>query len=878
MSNVGPASLPRADKPGAEAGERPPLDLRTASTLAPDEVLRRLGTAPNGLSAPEVSSRLRTFGPNLIEQHQTSAIGVLVRQFANPFLILLVSTSLVSLWLHDNSDALIILAIVTLSVGLSFANEFTSEKAVADLRARVQRKAVVVRDGARESVGVAELVPGDIVQLTVGDIVPADVRLIAVHDLECDESALTGEPLPAPKSLAPCRDPESPLDLGCCAYFGTVVKNGAASAVVVATGTHAVFGSIAHQLSHRPPQTAFQAGLQGFSMLLVRITVALAVAIFASNALLRHSWLESLMFALAIAIGLTPQLLPAIVTISLSVGARQLAQRSVIVKRLVSIEDLGNIEVLFTDKTGTLTQGKITFRRGIDADGAAAADVGVLGLVCTDAVLENGVVVSGNALDTALWEAAAPAQREAAAQYRVIDRAPFDYQRQMMSVLVDAPDGRRLLLAKGAPEAVATRCASADARFGQLVNLELDAGNRTIALAQREAPALAAIHPSDECDLVPVGLLTFADEPKTDAKESLRRLAALGVRLKIVTGDNERTTQIVCRELGVAVTGTLTGKQIAALSDPELLAALGSTTIFARVAPEQKSRIIRLQRTTGCDVGFLGDGVNDAVALHDADVGISVDTASDVAKDAADIVLLEKDLGVLADGVVEGRRIFANTTKYVLMGTSSNFGNMFSAAGASLFLPFLPMLPSQILLNNLLYDLSEMTIPTDAVDEDQLLRPARWDMGFIRRFMGVFGPISSLFDFATFGVMLFVFHAGQELFRTGWFVESLSTQSLVIFLIRTRRVPFFASRASWQLTVTTLGVVALGMALPFTPLAPFLGFAPLPPAFFAVLALMIVTYLGLIEVGKRLFYGQGVTRAAAPQTPPLHSEPEAQES
>ncbi|HUZ50069.1 MAG TPA: magnesium-translocating P-type ATPase [Candidatus Dormibacteraeota bacterium] len=837
------------------------VDLREAARIEPGEVLRRLETTTDGLSGVEASARLRRFGPNEIERRGTRAWEILWRQFQNPFLILLVGTALLSLWLHYRSDATIILAIVLLSVGLSFLNEYSAEKAVADLRARVSRTAVVVRDGKPRNVRVAELVVGDVVRLAIGDIVPADLRLVAVNHLECDESALTGEPYAAEKSPVPIGDDDTALAFACCAYFGTIVKNGAGSGVVVATGSAATLGSIAHKLSNRPPETAFERGLRDFSMLLVWVTVVLAVTIFAGNTLLHHAWLASVLFALSIAIGMTPQLLPAIVTLSLSFGARRLAQQSVLVKRLVSIEDLGNVQVLFTDKTGTLTEGKISFRQAIDADGTASEALAVLALVCTDVVFDDGRVLGGNALDVALWEAASAERRAAAAAYRVIDKAAFSYERQMMCVLVDAPDGSRLLIAKGAPEAIAARAGSAGARLDDIVNREMDAGSRTVVLASSTAAGLPTIDAAQARELAPLGVLTFADEPKAGAAASLERLRKLDVSVKIVTGDSDRTAQVVCRDLNIAVTGVLTGKDLASMSDAQLTDALDRTTIFARVTPDQKSRIIKLQRATGCDVGFLGDGINDAVALHDADVGISVDSAADVAKDAADIVLLEKDLGILADGVIEGRRIFANTTKYVMMGTSSNFGNMFSAAGASLFLPFLPMLPSQILLNNLLYDVSEMTIPTDSVDEEQLRRPAHWDMTFIRRFMLAFGPISSIFDFVTFGVMYFVFHAGHELFRTGWFVESLATQSLIIFLIRTRRVPFFTSRPSWQLTLATAAIVAIGMLLPFTPLAPALGFVPLPPTFFAVLGLMILTYLALVEFMKRLFYGAPPTMA-----------------
>ncbi len=843
------------------------LDLTSAASLESDEALRRLDSSVVGLAGEEARRRLKTFGPNAVEAPRTTVFDILLRQLANPFLILLVSTAVLAFFLGDRSDALIILAIIALSVGLSFINEYRSEQAVADLRTRVRREAIVFRDGRPTPVPIADLVPGDVVELAVGSIVPADLRLLDVHDLECDESALTGESVPAEKTAHPAASIGSALDLPSCAYMGTVVKNGAAHGVVVATGRKAALGGIAKQLATRPPQTAFEQGLRGFSGLLVKVTVGLAVTIFLLNAILHHAWLESLLFALAIAIGLTPQLLPAIVTISLSMGARTLARKSVIVKRLVSIEDLGNIEILFTDKTGTLTEGAIVFRAALDRQGAGAENVAALGLACTSVVAVGGRVVSGNALDVALWEGSNEQGYAAAAALRRIDSAPFDFERQMMSVLVEAQDGRRLLICKGAPEAIVTKCTAVDPDVRAQLDAQFDTGNRVVALATRDATGMTEIHPNDEVGLELIGFLVFADQPKADAAESLRRLGALGIEVKIVTGDNDRTARAVCRELGMAVGDVLTGKQIATMDDAQLGTALQTTNIFARVTPEQKARIIKLQRSLGCDVGFLGDGVNDAVALHDADVGISVDSATDVAKDAADIVLMEKDLGILADGVVEGRRIFANTIKYVLMGTSSNFGNMFSAAGASLFLTFLPMLPSQILLNNLLYDVSEMTIPTDNVDEEMLLRPSHWDTKFIRRFMAFFGPISSIFDFATFAVMLLVFKAGPDLFRTGWFVESLATQSLVVFLIRTHRVPFFHSRASTPLAFTTITVVLAGALLPYTPLANFLGFTALPPLFFAILVAMIVTYLVLIEIGKRLFFGADPSSLRATANP-----------
>jgi Mg2+-importing ATPase len=643
-------------------------------------------------------------------------------------------------------------------------------------------------------------------------------------------------------------------EMSSCLFMGTVVHEGAADAVVVSTGAATQFGRIAVGLGERHPQTEFQLGLTRFSGLLAKVGGVLSATIFVINVLLGRSVMDALLFSLAVAVGITPQLLPAVVSTSLATGSRRLAQKKVLVKRLICIEDLGDIDVLFTDKTGTLTEGRLRFMRSAGPDGTADDEPLLLGLLCNEAVVEDGRAAGGNPLDVALWDSpAAAGQRAALARYRRLATVPFDHERRLVSVLTEDDRGSRII-AKGAPESLLERCSAIPAAARTALDAEFAAGNRVVAVATREAGGRSSITPADEHGLSFRGLLVFLDPPKPDARAALRRLAGLGVSVKILTGDNPVVAAKVCADLGLPSGQVATGAGIDAAGD-RLGDLIGRTTVFARVSPEHKAQIVRAQRATGTDVAFLGDGVNDAVALHAADVGISVDSATDVAKDAADVLLLEKDLDVLADGVMGGRRIFANTMKYVLMGTSSNFGNMFSAAGASIFLAFLPMLPSQILLNNLLYDSSQLAIPTDEVDPEQVAQPTRWDVSFIRRFMLFFGPISSAFDFVTFGVMLWVFHAGPALFRSGWFVESLATQTLVIFAIRTRRIPFFRSRPSLPLTLAALAVVTIGAVLPYTGhLARILGFRPLPGPFFLFLIAAIVSYLALIEVGKYWFY------------------------
>ena len=865
-STNAPQAVLGAPEPTVDASSS--IDVAQAAALSITEVLRRLGvaSAESGLPGAEVARRRERFGPNAVASHRARLFAVLWHQLRSPLLGLLMAAAIASAFVGERSDAVIIFVIVGLSVGLGLANEYRAEKAAEALHSQLRQRAVVIRDGRQEEVDVTDLVPGDVLHLKLGDIVPADVRLLEVTALQCDESVLTGESLPVDKQIATVPAGTVLTELSDCALMGTVVHAGSGRAVVVSTGARTEFGAIAAGLATRQLDTEFQVGLRQFSMLLVYVAGALTTAIFAINVALHKPVLDALLFSLAIAVGITPQLLPAVVSTSLAAGSRQLSRRKVLVKRLVCIEDLGDVDTLFTDKTGTLTEGRIDYMRAVPESGRHADEVLRLGLLCTENAAAEQPGVGGNALDQALWDSpAAVDQRSALQGYTRLALRPFDHDRMLVSVLMRGPDGALIQVTKGAPEAVLARCTSSSQQSRAALQREFDDGNRVIAVAVRSVAGGSQATDLDEHGLSLAGLLVFLDRPKPDAAVSLRRLADLGVAVKVVTGDNPAVATTVCAELGLPRGGTLTGAQIQQLDDDALRDAVATTTVFARTTPEDKARIVRTQRRDGKGVAFLGDGVNDALALHAADVGISVDSATDVARDAADVILLEKSLGVLADGVAEGRRIFANTLKYVLMGTSSNFGNMFSAAGASLFLSFLPMLPSQILLNNLLYDTSQLAIPTDNVDAEQLRRPSHWDVRFIRRFMLVFGPISSIFDFITFAVMLGVFHAGAAEFRSGWFIESLATQTLVIFAIRTKRFPFFRSHPSLPLTLAALAVVAVGMVLPASAAASALGFRPLPGDFFAVLVAMIVAYLALIEIVKRAFYR--LTPTPRPQRP-----------
>ncbi|MEV6923371.1 magnesium-translocating P-type ATPase [Dactylosporangium sp. NPDC051485] len=840
----GAAAADRAAPAGADF-----LPVHQAAALAAGEVLAALGSSEAGLPEAEATARRERLGGNAVHTNRISALAVLVRQLRSALLGLLVAAALVSFFVGERTDAAVIGVIVAVSVGFGFVNEYRAERAGAALHDRIRHTAVVTRAGVARPTDVVDLVSGDIVRLELGMVVPADIRLLAAQGLECDESVLTGESAAVAKTTEPV-DPGVPLaELSCSALMGTVVRAGEGVGVVVATGTRTAFGGIATGLAQRQPETEFQVGLRRFSMLLARVAGVLTTIILIINLLLHRPLLDAVLFSLAIAVGITPQLLPAVVTTSLAVGSRALARRRVLVKRLVCVEDIGNVQVLFTDKTGTLTDGRISLRACLGADGQPDDTPLLLGLLANEAVVHDGAPVGGNPLDVALWQAPA-AGAQPVGQYRRVAVLPFDHERRRVSVLVDGPDGR-LLVAKGAPEQLLDLCNGTTPELAAALDRELAAGGRVIAVASRPAEDLATLTAADERDLTLAGILVFLDAPKPEVHQALQRLADLGITVKVITGDHPTVAQRISRDLGLGDAAALTGTDLAALDDDALRAALPGTTVFARVSPQDKARIVRVARQAGADVAFLGDGVNDALALHAADVGISVDSATDVAKDAADVLLLDKDLNVLADGVVEGRRIFANTIKYVLMATSSNFGNMFSAAGASAFLAFLPMLPSQLLLNNLVYDLTQIAIPSDRVDRDQLARPAHWDLHQIRRFMLTFGPLSSLFDFLTFAILLQVLHAGPAEFRSGWFVESLATQILVVFVIRTNSSPFWRSRPSRVLLAAAAGGVALACALPYLPVAGALGFTALPPAYLLVVAALVVGYLALVEVAKR---------------------------
>jgi P-type Mg2+ transporter len=811
-----------------------------------------------GLTFDEAAARLRRHGPNeLARTSRFALIRELARQLANPLVLILLVACALSASFGQVVSAAVIGLMVFLSLGLNFTQAYRSRAAVERLRAQVGQTATVLRDAVEREIPVREVVPGDVVHLRAGDLVPADGRLVSARDLFVNEAALTGESLPVEKHVARGSDgAASPSAAALDVFRGTSVVSGLGVAVVELTGPATQFGRIAATLAGRMPDTEFERGTRQFGYLILQMVVFLVLFVFLVNALLRRDLIESFLFSVALAVGLTPELLPMIVTVTLARGAVRMARRKVVVKHLAAIENFGSMDILCSDKTGTLTRGQITVDRHVNARGES--DETTIRLAALNSAYQTG-------LRSPMDEAILAHEHPAVSEFRRIDEIPFDFQRRRVSVVVER-DGGRLLITKGAPESVVPLCgrverdgaqrpldaAEAEALAALFRRLSGD-GYRVLAVASRAVDLQEAYAVADERDLVFVGFAAFLDPPLEGVAETLAALRADGITVKIITGDNEVVTRTVCAAVGVDGSEIVLGEAVERMTDPALGAVAERTTIFARVSPIQKNRIVRALHARGHVVGCVGDGINDAPALRSADVGISVQNAVDVAKDAADIILLEKRLAVLHDGVIEGRRSFGNIMKYVLMGTSSNFGNMLSMALASLVLPFLPMLPLQILLNNFLYDCAQVPIPGDRVDAGYMQKPRRWNIAFIRRFMLTIGPLSSLFDLATFAVMLQVFHAPPALFRAGWFVESLATQTLVIFVIRTADRPW-RSRPSASLAVGVGACVVLGTLLPFTPAAPWLGFAPLPLPFFAFLALMVLAYLAVVEVAKRRFY------------------------
>ena len=814
-----------------------------------------------GLTGSEAAERLARFGPNEpAPVRRRSALRSLLILFLNPLAVILLLAAVVSGFLGQVVDAGIIVTVVVLGNIINFIQTWRSEAAAKRLRDQVAATATVLRDGVWREMPQRDVVPDDVFRLSAGDMVPADAVLLEAKDLHVQQAALTGESMPVEKQAGGPVDNAQP-DAPNRVFLGTSVVSGTALARVVATGPKTSYGDIAGRLAVRPEETEFERGIRGFGGLILQVVVFLVLFLLIVSIALHRNVLESLLFAVSLAVGLTPEFLPMITSVTLARGAVEMAKKQVIVKHLASIQNFGSIDILCSDKTGTLTTGSVKVERAMDPLGADSPRT--LRLAWLNSKFETGI---RSPLDAAILERGC----EGAEDYTKLDEIPFDFERRMVSVVVDKK-GERMLIVKGAPESVLAICGQSD-QSGAVCDLDASVraaclakfgefsrdGLRVLGVAYKKVETKPAYSGADEKGLCFAGFVTFLDPPFDDAAEMLASLKRDGVQLKILTGDNELVTRYICEKVGLDSATIVLGQDLESMDDPALGHVAENTSVFARVSPAQKNRIILALKHRKHVVGYMGDGINDAPSLHAADVGISVSTAVDVARDAADIILVKPGLAVIHAGILEGRKAFGNVMKYLLMGTSSNFGNMFSMAGASVFLPFLPMLPTQILLNNFLYDLAQITIPTDNVDPEYLRAPQRWDISLIRKFMLLIGPISSVYDFLTFYVMLHFFHAKEALFHTGWFVESLATQTLVLFVIRTMGNPL-RSRPSTALTATVLVIVATGLILPYTPVGLTLGFVPLPAVYFAFLTGATVTYLGLVEVAKRKLFGSHLT-------------------
>jgi Mg2+-importing ATPase len=825
-------------------------------------VLKSLDATIEGLNEEEVQRRLDQYGPNEVAQENGhNWLYRLMKMIINPLVILLSVLAILSFATDDFRAGIVISIMVLLGLVLRFLQESRADVAVTKLKTMISVTSTVLRDGQPKEVPLKELVPGDIIKLSAGDMVPADVRLITSKDLFIIQASLTGESLPVEKfDAVETRNIKSPLELSNICYLGTSIESGSATAVVVTSGRQTLLGVMATSLARSQIQTSFDRGISSFTWLMIQFMIVMVPIVFIVNGFTKHDWKEAFFFAMAVAVGLTPEMLPMIVTVCLSKGAISMSKKKVIVKRLHSIQNFGAMDVLCTDKTGTLTLDRVILEHHCDVFRKEDDDV-----------LDEAYLVSHfqtglkNVLDRAILEHKELHEELFVSKHQKIDEIPFDFSRKMMSVVVQTPEGTRRLLSKGAPEQIFKRCSHFEyqGKIYPMRQIYLDDlrieyeqfsadGFRILAVAYRDVETKTSYSRDDEKDLVLRGYVGFLDPPKETAATAIAALQKHGVTVKVLTGDNDLVSRKICHEVGLPTEQILLGEQVETLSDEELAVAAEQTTLFARLSPSHKQRVIQALQSRKHVVGFLGDGINDAPALRVADVGISVDTAVDIARESADMILLEKSLMVLEEGVLEGRKVFANILKYIRMGASSNFGNMFSVLGASAFLPFLPMAPIQVLTNNLLYDFSQVPIPTDDVDSEQIAKPRPWSMGEIRRFILFIGPCSSVFDYVTYFIMLYIFNAWNKpsLFQTGWFVESLLTQTLIVHIIRTNRIPFIQSRASVPFILTTILIMIIGMWLPFSPFASSLGFTALPPLYWLLLFLTLTCYVLLTQSVK----------------------------
>ena len=832
-------------------------NLQSFWSLTSEELLVRLNSSVTGLSTNESRNRLTTYGANRLKpQKRSDVVTLLIAQFKSPIILILLSATGLSVFLHNFVDASIILSIVLISGLLGFWQEHSASNAVKKLLAIVQIKATIIRDEKEQEIPVEDIVPGDLVILNAGDIVPGDCLLLESKDLFVDEAMLTGETYPVEKNVSVLQSDTALSQRVNVVWMGTHIVSGSAKAIVSFTGKYTEFGKVSERLKLKAPETDFEHGIRRFGYFLGEVTLVLVVVIFAINVYLHRPVLESFLFSLALAVGLTPQLLPAIISINLAHGAKKMAQNKVIVKRLTSIENFGSMNMLCSDKTGTLTEGTVLVESATDVNGNVNEKVFLFAYL--NAFYETGFT---NPIDAAILNY----RKIDLTGYRKNDEIPYDFLRKRLSLALTHGDDH-LMITKGALTNILDICTSVETKEGSLVPLETmkdqiqkhftdfsNQGFRTLGISYKPLPANSLINKNDEKAMTFLGFLTLFDPPKANIGDTVSKLKTLGVSLKIITGDNHLVAVSLSKKMGLSDTKMITGPELREMSDAALLRQVTSVDVFAEIEPNQKERIIIAMKKAGNVVGYMGDGINDASALHSADVGISVDTAADVAKDAADIVLLEKDLNVLIEGVREGRTTFANTLKYVFMATSANFGNMFSMAGVSLFIPFLPLLPKQILLTNLLTDFPEMTIATDRVDEQMIDYPRRWDIKAIRKFMITFGLVSSVFDYLTFGLLLLVLHANEGQFRTGWFIESVISASMIVLVIRSRK-PFFRSRPGKYLLIATLSIVCITFILPFTPLGNVFGFSPPKPLVCLLLLLIIAVYIVAAEITKTIFY------------------------